>query len=115
MHFWQFDDIRIQRMIRLILQRAGVNVPALTGAVKNAVDRLPKVEGQGAEVNVSRDLAALRDSLALLPPGLALEELDRRLQHGRLADVVQQRAGEGVRARVPERRVLRRLAVCTCR
>ena len=42
-----------------LLQRAGVNVPALTQDVKNAVDRLPKVEGTGGEVNVSRDLSAL--------------------------------------------------------
>jgi ATP-dependent Clp protease ATP-binding subunit ClpB len=42
-----------------ILQRAGVNVPALTTAVRTAVDRLPKVEGTGGEINVSRELNAL--------------------------------------------------------
>ena len=42
-----------------LLQRAGVNVPALTQDVKSAVDRLPKVEGTGGEINVSRELSAL--------------------------------------------------------
>ncbi len=42
-----------------LLQRAGSNVPALTQDVKNAVERLPKVEGTGGEINVSRELAAL--------------------------------------------------------
>lgn len=42
-----------------LLQRAGVNVPALTNDVKNAVERLPKVEGTGGEINVSRELSAL--------------------------------------------------------
>jgi ATP-dependent Clp protease ATP-binding subunit ClpB len=42
-----------------ILQRAGVNVPALLAAVRVAAERLPKVEGAGGEVNVSRDLAGL--------------------------------------------------------
>jgi len=42
-----------------ILSKAGVNVPALKTAVKSAIDRLPKVEGTGGEVNVSRELANL--------------------------------------------------------
>jgi ATP-dependent Clp protease ATP-binding subunit ClpB len=42
-----------------LLARAGVNVQGLRGAVKNAIDRLPKVEGAGGEVNVSRELANL--------------------------------------------------------
>ena len=42
-----------------LLQRAGSNVPALTQDVKNAVERLPKVEGTGGEINVSRELSAL--------------------------------------------------------
>ncbi|MFO1321876.1 MAG: ATP-dependent chaperone ClpB [Burkholderiales bacterium] len=42
-----------------ILQRAGVNVPALTTDLRGAVDRLPKVEGTGGEINVSRELGAL--------------------------------------------------------
>src|SRR3981081_4254190 len=42
-----------------LLQRAGVNVNALKAALKSAIDRLPKVEGTGGEVNVSRDLANL--------------------------------------------------------
>src|SRR5574340_812522 len=39
-----------------ILSRAGVQVPALKAALGQSLDRLPKVEGQGGEVSVSRDL-----------------------------------------------------------
>src|SRR4051794_39840333 len=39
-----------------ILARAGVNVPALKAAVTKAISRLPKVEGQGGEIGISRDL-----------------------------------------------------------
>jgi len=42
-----------------LLQRAGVNVPPLRGAVKAAIGRLPKVEGHGGEVQVGRDLMRL--------------------------------------------------------
>lgn len=42
-----------------LLAKAGANVPTLKTALKNAIDRLPKVEGTGGEVNVSRDLANL--------------------------------------------------------
>ncbi len=42
-----------------LLARAGVNVAGLRGALKNALDRLPKVEGTGGEVNVSRELTNL--------------------------------------------------------
>ncbi len=42
-----------------LLGRAGANVPALRGALAQAVERLPKVEGTGGEVNVSRELANL--------------------------------------------------------
>ena len=42
-----------------LLQRAGVNVTGLSSALKTALDRLPKVEGQGGEVNVSRELSGL--------------------------------------------------------
>ena len=42
-----------------LLARAGVNVPALKTALTAAIGRLPKVEGQGGEVNVSRELANL--------------------------------------------------------
>jgi ATP-dependent Clp protease ATP-binding subunit ClpB len=42
-----------------LLQRAGVNVTKLKSELKAAIDRLPKVEGTGGEVNVSRDLANL--------------------------------------------------------
>ena len=39
-----------------LLQRAGVNVPPLKRAVEEAVNRLPKVEGQAGEISISRDL-----------------------------------------------------------
>jgi ATP-dependent Clp protease ATP-binding subunit ClpB len=42
-----------------LLAKAGANVPALKTSLKNAVDRLPKVEGTAGEVNVSRDLSNL--------------------------------------------------------
>ena len=42
-----------------LLGRAGVNVQGLRGALKSAIDRMPKVEGTGGEVNVSRELANL--------------------------------------------------------
>ena len=39
-----------------ILSRAGVQVPALKASLTQALTRLPKVEGQGGEVSISRDL-----------------------------------------------------------
>jgi ATP-dependent Clp protease ATP-binding subunit ClpB len=42
-----------------LLARAGVKVPGLRAALKQAIDRLPRVEGAGGEVNVSRELANL--------------------------------------------------------
>ena len=42
-----------------MLSRAGANVPAIRESLRLAVQRLPKVEGQGGEVNVSRELSAL--------------------------------------------------------
>src|SRR5687768_4118787 len=42
-----------------LLQRAGVNVAKLKSELKTAVERLPKVEGTGGEINVSRDLSNL--------------------------------------------------------
>jgi ATP-dependent Clp protease ATP-binding subunit ClpB len=39
-----------------LLARAGVQVPRLQGALKQAIDRLPKVEGTGGEISISRDL-----------------------------------------------------------
>jgi ATP-dependent Clp protease ATP-binding subunit ClpB len=42
-----------------LLGRAGVNVQGLRGALKTALDRMPKVEGTGGEVNVSRELGNL--------------------------------------------------------
>ncbi len=42
-----------------LLARSGVNVPALKTALTGAIGRLPKVEGQGGEINVSRELSNL--------------------------------------------------------
>src|SRR5262249_41708437 len=42
-----------------LMQRAGVNVAKLKQDLKGAIDRLPKVEGTGGEVNVSRELSNL--------------------------------------------------------
>ncbi len=42
-----------------LLQRAGVNVASLRKALEEAVARLPKVEGQGGEISVSRELGNL--------------------------------------------------------
>ncbi len=42
-----------------LLSRAGVNVPRLREALRQAVSRLPKVEGHGGEVQVSRELNSL--------------------------------------------------------
>ena len=39
-----------------ILAKAGVNVQPLQEALRSSIGRLPKVEGAGGEVNVSRDL-----------------------------------------------------------
>src|SRR5882724_6553609 len=39
-----------------LLARAGVAVPKLQTALKQAIERLPKVEGTGGEIGVSRDL-----------------------------------------------------------
>ena len=39
-----------------LLARAGVAVPRLSAALKAAIGRLPKVEGAGGEIGVSRDL-----------------------------------------------------------
>src|SRR6195256_5286224 len=42
-----------------LLSRAGVNVPRLREATKQAISRLPKVEGHGGEVQISRELNGL--------------------------------------------------------
>ncbi|HRL74553.1 MAG TPA: ATP-dependent chaperone ClpB [Candidatus Accumulibacter phosphatis] len=42
-----------------LLARAGVNVQALKAALLQAINRLPKVQGHGGEVQVGRDLANL--------------------------------------------------------
>ena len=39
-----------------LLARAGVNVAALKSALAKSIARLPKVEGQGGEISISRDL-----------------------------------------------------------
>ena len=39
-----------------LLSRAGIAVPRLKQALARAIERLPKVEGQGGEIAVSRDL-----------------------------------------------------------
>src|SRR5687768_5883276 len=42
-----------------LLQRAGANVPPLRDALKKAIERFPKVEGTGGEINASRELGNL--------------------------------------------------------
>ena len=42
-----------------LLARAGANVGGLKPALQQAVERLPKVEGHGGEVQVGRDLSNL--------------------------------------------------------
>jgi len=42
-----------------LLSRAGVNVAPLKSNLQKAIERLPKVEGQGGEISVSRDLTNL--------------------------------------------------------
>ncbi|MBI4290961.1 MAG: type VI secretion system ATPase TssH, partial [Betaproteobacteria bacterium] len=42
-----------------LLSRAGVNVAKLREAAKRAVERMPKVEGHGGEVQISRELSNL--------------------------------------------------------
>src|SRR5260221_8979916 len=39
-----------------LLARAGVAVPRLQTALKASIERLPKVEGQGGEITIARDL-----------------------------------------------------------
>ncbi|PTR16060.1 ATP-dependent Clp protease ATP-binding subunit ClpB [Nitrosospira sp. Nsp2] len=45
--------------ITSLLQRAGANVPPLRDALKKSIERLPKVEGTGGEITVSRELGNL--------------------------------------------------------
>jgi ATP-dependent Clp protease ATP-binding subunit ClpB len=42
-----------------LASRAGVNVPKLREGLRKAIDRLPKVEGHGGEVQIGRDLSNL--------------------------------------------------------
>ena len=44
---------------RSLLQRAGVNVQRLATALDQAIERLPRVEGTGGQVQVGRDLGGL--------------------------------------------------------
>ncbi len=44
---------------RSLLQRAGVNVGGLVNGLKSSLERLPKVSGNGGEVRIGRELAAL--------------------------------------------------------
>ena len=42
-----------------LLSKAGVNVPKLREGLRKSIDRLPKVEGHGGEVQIGRDLSNL--------------------------------------------------------
>jgi len=44
---------------RSLLQRAGANVGGLTNGLRNALERLPKVSGNGGETQVGRELMSL--------------------------------------------------------
>src|SRR3989442_1220860 len=78
-----------------LLDRAGVNVAALKSSLTKAIGRLPKVEGQGGEISISRELNNLLNlsdkeatkrgdqfiASEFVPPALADEKSDT----GRLA------------------------------
>jgi len=44
---------------RSLLQRAGVNVNGVSSGLKTALERLPKVSGNGGEVQIGRESVAL--------------------------------------------------------
>jgi ATP-dependent Clp protease ATP-binding subunit ClpB len=44
---------------RSLLQRAGANIGGMTAALKNALERLPKVSGTGGQVQAGRDLVGV--------------------------------------------------------
>ena len=44
---------------RSLLQRAGANLGGLTAGLKSAIDRSPKVSGNGGDISASRETAAL--------------------------------------------------------
>ncbi len=44
---------------RSLLSRAGANIPRLTQALKDAVGRLPQVQGNAGQIQLGRDTLAL--------------------------------------------------------
>ena len=78
-----------------LLQRAGVNVAGLAGALKGAFDRLPKVSGTGGDVQIGRELMALlnladkesqkRGDQFLASEMILLALVDDKSEAGRLA------------------------------
>ncbi|MFC5473693.1 ATP-dependent chaperone ClpB [Paraherbaspirillum soli] len=80
---------------RSLLQRAGVNVAALTTGLKTTLERLPKVSGTGGEVQIGRDLLGLlnladkeaqkRGDQFIASEMLLLGLLDDKSDAGRLA------------------------------
>jgi ATP-dependent Clp protease ATP-binding subunit ClpB len=103
-----------------LLARAGVQVPALKAALTQALSRLPKVEGQGGEVTMSRDLnnllnltekeAMKRGDAFIASEFYLLAALDDKAETGRLlkqhgaskpaleAAIQSVRGGEGVQS-----------------
>ena len=43
-----------------LLARANVRVPALSAALQKSLERMPKVEGQGGEIGISRVIYRIR-------------------------------------------------------
>jgi ATP-dependent Clp protease ATP-binding subunit ClpB len=103
-----------------LLARAGVQVPALKAALTQALTRLPRVEGQGGEISVSRDLnnqlnltekeATRRGDAFIASEFFLLAALDDKGETGRLlkqhgaaksaleAAIQSVRGGEGVQS-----------------
>ena len=76
-----------------LLARAGVQVAALKNDLTQALARLPKVEGQGGEISVSRDLNNL---LNLTEKGRKLEMELTTEQRARLAAAYKTAGAEAV-------------------
>ena len=106
-----------------LLAKAGVNVGPLREALRAAIDRLPKVEGHGGEVNVSRELSNLlnltdkeaqkRGDQFIASELFLLALLEDKGEAGRLVqaawgDPRASGAGDRVDPRRPERRRARR-------